>query len=72
VDSDPVYDKIMSTLNDRDCEEMKALDEKIIESRKHNWVQEVNFINKKKRFGIEDAVEKERKVAERITNFKFV
>ena len=65
VDSDPIYDKIMEKVVQRDEDQLNELDEKLDEVRKGNWTQKAQGLKKAYVFKAEDEVEEHRKIAAR-------
>jgi hypothetical protein len=71
-ESDPVYDKIMAKVNERDQEFLDALDAQVEEARKHDWPAKKHMAKRNMVFQIEDTIGKDRAAAERYKDLKFV
>lgn len=69
---DPVYDKIMAKVNERDEDIVGSLDEQVAEARKHDWTTKKNNAKSKMIFQIEDSIQKDRATAQRFKDLKFV
>ena len=71
-DSDPVYDKIMTSINERDRDFIIKLDEKVKEAREQDFPAQLNMAKKTKIFEMEDKITEGRNTAERYRTLKFV
>lgn len=72
VDSDPVYDKIMSRVVQRDDDQLNELDEKLEEIRKADWPQKAQEIKRSQVFAVEDTLREHRKIAEKAKDLKYI
>lgn len=71
IDSDPVYDKIMTRVIERDDDQLNELDEKLDEIRKEEWPQKAQEMKRAKVFKVEDELIAERKIAEKAKDLKY-
>jgi hypothetical protein len=70
-DLDPVYEKIMSTINIRDSDMLTNLDAKVEMARNENWAFQEVEINSNQLYGIIDPIEEDRKTANKYRSLKF-
>lgn len=71
VDSDPVYDKIMARVVERDEDQLNELDEKLDEIRKGDWPQKAQEMKRSQVFQVEDTLEEHRKIAAKAKDLKY-
>lgn len=71
-ESDPVYDKIMEKINERDMHLFADLDSKLLIARKEDWPRKALETNKGQVIIMEDVLEKDRSTVSRYKNLKFV
>ena len=71
-DSDPVYDFIMDSINERDRDVLETLEERVAHARSQDFPAQLNAAKKNKIFEIEDKLSMSRATAERYKNLKFV
>lgn len=69
---DPLYEKIMTKINERDEDIVGSLDEQVAEARKYDWTTKKNQAKSKMVFQIEDSIRKDRDTANRFKDLKFV
>lgn len=70
--SDPVYDKVMQKVNERDAETLKDLDARVDEARAQNWPLQRTLAKRTRVFQIEDKITHDRATAERYHDIKFI
>ena len=71
-DSDPVYDFIMDSINERDRDVLETLEERVSHARSQDFPALLNAAKKNKIFEIEDKLAMGRAAAERYKTMKFV
>jgi hypothetical protein len=71
-DSDPVYDRIMEKINERDRDMLLELDSQWDEAQAQDWVGRANNAKRGQVFDIEDSLAKARATADRFKDLKFV
>ena len=71
-DSDPVYDKIMEKINERDSDLISNLDAKLSNARREDWPKQALETKRKQVFAIEDELASKRAIAVRFHDLKFV
>lgn len=72
VPSDPVYDKIMEKINDRDKEMLETLDSRLDVARKSNWPLQLQKAKREGINSIEDNLTSQHQKAEKFYSIKFV
>jgi hypothetical protein len=72
VDSDPVYDKIMQKVVERDAEHLNELDNKLDTIKKGDWIQKAQDMKRAQVFSIEDDLVKQRETAARAASLKYI
>jgi hypothetical protein len=70
-DSDPIYDKIMNKVNERDAYFLNGLDERIDKARKENWQEKAFHLKRGMIFKIEDNITADRETAASFKNIKW-
>lgn len=70
-DSDPIYDKIMNKVNDRDAHFLNGLDERLDKARKENWQEKAFHLKRGMIFKIEDSITADRETAATVVNIKW-
>lgn len=71
-DSDPVYDKILERVNERDREHTAKIDDRLAKARRENWKGVVYTLGMGQVHAIEDETALDRAAAERFKDLKFV
>ena len=71
TDSDPVYDKIMEKINERDAEMLRNLDYRHEQAVKQDWPGQLIQIKRNQLIDAEDKVQQDRDLVSRFKNLKF-
>jgi hypothetical protein len=71
TDSDPIYDKIMAKVVERDEDQLNELDEKLDEIRKSNWPVKAQEMKRQQVFNVEDELVGLRKIADKAKDLKY-
>ena len=72
VDSDPVYDKVMQKVVERDAEHLNELDSKLESIKKGDWIQKAQDMKRAQVFSIEDDLVAQRETAARVATLKYI
>eukprot|EP01041_Mallomonas_annulata_P000136 gene136-219_t len=70
-DSDPVYEKIMEKINERDAQMLENLDERLEVATHENWSRQAVEVVKNQVFAVEDPLDELRITAKKYHNLKF-
>lgn len=72
IDNDPVYDKIMKLINHRDEEYLAELDRKVEIATENNFEGKLHTAKTSKRLQIEEEITRDREIAQRFLQLKFL
>lgn len=71
-DSDPIYDKVMAKIMERDRNMLESLESQMQDARQHSWPTKALEAKRNMVFAVEDELAKDRATALRINDLKFI
>ncbi len=72
VDSDPIYDKVMQNVIDRDSDQLSKLDEQLHEIKQGDWIQKAQTMKRTHVFAVEDDLKMQREIDAQVTQLKYI
>jgi hypothetical protein len=72
AENDPIYDRMMDQLNQRDAELLEGLDKKLDIARREKWTEQNMAVKRGQVWKAEDLIQDDRKLVEYAEKIKYM